>query len=519
MPISRLRAAPAVLVLALGAAACTPSEEKVTGMAQQAQQLLDAGQPAQAQALILKAVHARDDLPAVYLVQAHIALALGRRGEAYQAYANALSLEATNPEALLGAAQTGLGSGHVEEAGDDAAKVLVLNPGQPDALLIQGIIRLVRNDLNAAIGFADRVLAARPNDSGGLILKSRALALSGDRAGALALIQQGIKVNGPTLEMSMSLAELQRGGGDGPAFLAALQRVSALQPADRDVRFDIAETLYKLGRTDDARREVAGLLDEQIADPVELGRFARLWNGYDRDALTPEQIAHVADKAVVDVRLAVARYFIAAGRPQVAAAILKPVDTGWSIEVRALAARADAALGQGAAAIAAADQVIAKDPDNGDALLIKAQAALAGGDPASAVIAYQRVIRDYPQWDEGYLGLARAYAADRKPAGVRRAFEDGRAAAPQSLPIAAAYVAALPGLGDPAHAAEVARQFALASPALPKGWQLYASTCGGSGDPGCRAEAADGLAAARRRFGLDLPPGTPPPVALIGRLS
>lgn len=506
------------LALAVAAAACTPSDQKASALAAQAQQKLDSGQPFAAEALVQQALAARDDVPSVYLAQAHVANVLGRRDEAYQAYASVLALEATNPEALMGVAQTGLSTNHVDASDDAANKILVLDPHQSDALLIKGIVSLIHTNMDAAIAFADRVLAAKPGDPGGLILKSRALALRGDRAAALKLVQEGIKAKGETLELSMSLAELQRSAGDGPAFLATLRRLRALQPANRGYRFDLADTLYKLGKPDEARREVTSLLDEGIGKPTELEQFARLWYNYDRQALSPEQVAHAARHATLGPRVAAAHYFIATGQARTAFEIIAPTAQGWSQDVQALLARAQAQLGQAPAALATARQVLALDPNNGEALLITAAAKLAGSDPGGAVIDYQRVISDYPQWHEGYLGLARAYAAARKPEGVRRAFEDGRQALPQSLPLAEAYVAALPGLGDPGHALDVARQFALASPSSIKAWQLYAAVCGRSGDADCRGEAAEGLAGAHQRFGLDLPPGTPPPTSLIGRL-
>lgn len=507
-----------LVLLAVATVSCKASEQQVADMAAQAQQLLDAGQPAQAQELIGRALRARDDQPAAYLTQARIALALGRRNDAYQAYANALALDAASPEALMGVAQTGLGSGHLAEAEKAADQILVLDPNQTDAMLVKGIAKMVRNDLDGAVGYADRVLALKPGDMGAIILKSRALGLRGDRDAALALVKEGAARLGPTLELTMASAELQRQGGDAAAFLASLRRIRELAPTNRDYRFDLVDTLYRLGRTDEARAETAALIAEQ-ADPHEAGRYARLWYAYDPAALTVDQLALATDKAPVETRLALARFYVATGRGGVAAALLRPVATGWSSDVQAAYARAAIAAGAGDAARQAAAGILGRDPDNGDALLVHADAALAKGDPAAAIIDYQRVVRDYPEWEEGYLGLARAYEAGDKPDGVRRAFEDGRRALPQSLPFARAYVATLLKTGDREHAQEVARRFALDSPSLPAGWSLYADVCGRIGGGDCRAEAAQGAAAARSRFGLDPVPGTPPPIALIGRLD
>jgi tetratricopeptide (TPR) repeat protein len=508
-----------VTLLLAASAACTDAEKRAADMAAQAQQLFDSGQPGPAFELIGRSIRERDDLPAPYLLQGRIALALGKSGDAYRAYANALALDAANPEALIGVAQTGLSVGRLDEADSAADKILVLNPNQTDAMLIKGIVRMVHNDLDGAITFGDRVLALKRDDVAAIILKSRALALRGDRAAALTLVRSGITKVGETRELAMSLAELQRFNGDAEAFLSSLRRIRELVPQNRDYRFDLVDTLYRLGHTDEARNEAASLIAEPTLNADEASRLTRLWYAYDRDALTAEQVAEVATKASVETRLTLARYYIAAGHADVAAALLRPLATGWSSDIQALYARAIGATGNVTAAHIAATGILERDPGNGDALLIRADAAMARRDPANAVIDYQRVIRDYPVWEEGYLGLARAYAASDKQSGVRRAFEDARKAMPQSLPIARAYTETLLQIGDTGHALEVARRFALDSPSLLAGWSLYAATCGKTIDRDCRSEAADGAKQARTRYGLDPAPGTPPPVTLIGRLT
>lgn len=506
------------LLLALPIA-CTNKEQRAADMTTQAQLLLDSGQPEPASAMIAQAIRSRDDLPGPYLVQARISLALGKRSDAYQAYTNALALEATNPEALLGVAQNGLGVGRLREAEAAADKILVLDPNQTDAMLVKGIIRMVRNDLDGAIAFSDRILALKQGDIGGLILKSRVLALQGENAAAQALISDSIAKVGDNRELTMSLAELQRNGGDPIAFTKLLRRIRRLVPDNRDYRFDLVDVLYRQGHIEEARAEMTALIAEPTLTPVEVNRFARLLYAYDRAALTPNQITMVSTKAAVDTRLALARFYIATQRPTTAIAILRPIATGWSSDVQALYARAIGVAGNLAAAGTAADGILDNDPDNGDALLIRADAAMARQDPAAAVIDYQRVIRDYPKWEEGYLGLARAYASAKKVAGVQRAFEDGRRALPQSLPLARAYIAALLGMGDVNRALDVARHFALNSPSLLAGWSLYGNICAKVEDATCRSEAVDGMNRARTRYGLDLAPGTPPPISLIGRLT
>ena len=507
----------AVLVAAALLAGCQPSAESVAAKAAQAQQLLDAGQPREAQAVIAAAVAQRDDIPAALMVQGRVAMALGNRGLAYQAYSNALALDASNDEALNAVAQLGLGTGHLREAESAADKLLVLQPEQGGALTVKALIAIVRSDLDTAASLADRVLRRQPGDLAGLILKSRVQGLRGDVDGALATLHAGETQNASNASYVMALAELLRAKGDTPGLLQQLERLKTLAPDELGYRLDLIDLLYRTGRRDEARDEVAAVIGKPVKDAGTIDGIVRLWYGNDRAGMTSATLDAVSRTASLEARLAFARYFIATGQPGVAATLLKPLAGGWSPDVQGLYALAAAALGNADAA-AAADTLLAKDPGNGGALLTRIRQAMAEGRPRDAVTDAQRVIADYPQWDEGYLALAGAYAALRDKVGVRRAFEQGLQARPQSLTVTGAYITQLVAMGDGSRALEVARRFALDSPALPAGWSQYAQTCTRVAGDDCRVEAAQGLATSRTRYGLDPTPGTPPPIAAIGRL-
>ena len=502
----------------LALAGCQPSAESVAAKAAQAQQLLDAGQPREAQAIIAAAIAQRDDIPAALLVQAHVALALQNRGLAYQAYSNALALDATNDEALNAVAQLGLGTGHLREAESAADKILILQSDQVGALTVKALIAIVRNDLDTANTLADRILRRQPGDLGGLILKSRIQALRGDLGPALETLRAGETQYSSTSSYVMAVAELLRARGDTQGLLQQLQRLKTLAPDDLGYRLDLVDILYRTGHRDEARDEVATLIAKPIKDAATIDGIVRLWYANDRAAMTPAMIDAASRNASAEARLVFARYFIASGQPAVAATLLKPLATGWSSDIQGLYALAGAALGSPDAG-AAADALLAKDPGNGGALLTRIRQAMAEGRPRDAVTDAQRVVADYPQWDEGYLTLAAAYAALRDQVGVRRAYEQGLKARPQSIPLTAAYITQLIALRDGPRAVEVARRFALDSPALPAGWSQYAATCARATGDDCRDEAAQGLAASRTRYGLDPTPGTSPPIAAIGRLQ
>ena len=508
-------AVPLAALLLIG---CSASSEQAVAKAAEAQQLLEASRIAEAENVINDAIRDRDDIAEVYLVQAHIALARGNRPAAYQAYSNVLALSSTNPEALMGVAQLGLTTGHTVETEAAADKILVLDPQQTEAMIVKALLAIARSDLDGALAQANHILEVKPDDRGGLIVKARVLALRGDRAGALALLNSGNAQTAYAPEFAMARAELYRADGDIDAFIVEAQRVKAAQPDNIDYRFDLADAFYRKGQTDRARAEIAALIAKPITAAEQIESVVRLWYGYDQVGLTPAMAQAAAKGASLEARLAFSRFLIANGRAPVAAAILKPLATGWSGEIQAMDAYAADSQGDADAA-RRMETLLEEDTDNGAALLVRARHAMRSGHANEAVVASQQVISNYPGWDEGYLALAAAYAALDKPAGVRRAFDDGLRARPQSLPLATAYVERLSALGDRQRALAVARRFALDSPSLIRGWAFYAATCARFGGDECRAEIATGSARARRLIGLDPTPGTRPPIAAIGRLT
>ena len=113
-------------------------------------------------------------------------------------------------------------------------------------------------------------------------------------------------------------------------------------------------------------------------------------------------------------------------------------------------------------------------------------------------------------------GLARDLDFGRE-GGVNRVYAQALDANKQSSPLTAAYARWLVSVDRPREAIAMARRLTRYAPALISGWRLYGDLCRRF-DRTCSAEAAAGMANAQTLFGIDLPPGTPPPNGLFGRL-
>lgn len=496
-------------------AACSGDASRANALGGQAQQFLDGGQLGEAQKTIILALKERDDLPALQILKGRIELAADHVGPAFDAFAAALSLEATNPEALQGVAQLGLRTGHIRESEDAADRILSLQPDQPDALLIKGLLAMVRNRPAETIGFANRILNASPTSEGGAILKARALYMQGDLGGALKFLRTFNPSAGDTDGLAQTRLELLRQAGDAGGMLAEFATLRKLLPKNFNLRIDEANLRYKTGDRAGARSLLRAVLFNLRPDATQTSQLTALWFEYDRDPLDEGEFDELATNSNEATRVGVARYYLDSGRPAIAHSLLSGA---VSLEARALDARSAIVGGQPAAGAAAADRILATDQTQCDALIARSEASAVNKKWSDAVLAAQTAAAECPQNIQASLALARAYQGQEKPSGVRRAFADGITQNPQDPILGGAFSGWLETIGESRQAVAEARRRSRRTPALVSAWVAYRDLCARLQDAGCAADARAGLSRANTLLGIDPSPGVATARGLIGRL-
>ena len=502
-------------VLLAGLTACGGDAGRAIGLGAQAQQQLDAGQVYEARQTITAAVKERDDLPALHLLRGRIELSGNRFGPAFDAFAAALSLDATNQEALQGVAQLGLRTGHIRESEDAADRILALQPDQPDALLVKGQLAMVRNRPAETSELADRILTAAPGNEGGAILKARALYMLGDLPGARDFLNKFETPTKNTEGLARTRLELMRQASDAPGMLAEFSVLGGLLPKDFDLRLDEANLRYKTGDVAGARSLLRAVLLDLRPDAAQTARVTALWHEYDRDPLGGAELRILAQSRNEAARIEVARYYFETGRFSVARAV---ISGARSLEARSLSARVAIASGETTKGAAAAERILANDKTQCDALLARSAAAASARRWSAAVNAAQTAAAECPQSVEASIALARAYEGQRDPGGVRRAFAEGIVRSPQDPKLGRAFGAWLEANGQSRQAIAEARRLTRKAPARLSVWAAYLGVCQRQNDESCSLEAREGLSRARNSFGIDLPSGTLTPRGLFGRL-
>lgn len=503
---------PALLALP----ACKSPGERAAELAAQANAQADAGNLVAAQKAILEAIALRDDIPAYQQLLGAIALKAGNQGDAYRAFSRALDVDPTNMTALAYVANLGVQVGQINRAEEAADRLLTLDPNALPAMQVKGMIALARDRDDEALAIGDRMLALRPGDEAGTIIKARALAKQGQFDAALALLDgpAGASESPVLLANKLNIYRNLRQPEAMADMLARLEQRDAMSPA---LRLDQVNLLYRLGRTDAARQAAMALLREGAA-PESYRALQRLWWEYDKTPLSVASAGEAARWKDPAAAQQTVRYLLARGDLATAQAVIRSAPANARPLLASLEARLLVASGQGAQASEAAEMLLKKDPQDVDALLVRALTALAAGKPGPAVEAAQLARANDPVNAESYLVLARIAQAEDQAWRVRRAFEEGIKALPQNFLLLERYTQFLHQSGDKGRAVSVARAFARATPSSVRAWSFLVEQCRWAEDEGCLQGALAGQKNAETTYLVDDPPGTARNRGLFGRI-
>ena len=502
-----------LLFSSVGVSNCSDPDTAAASYAAQAEILFDQNQIAEARQTIGKAIAERDDVAEYHILKGRIEFKAGAFENAYSAYNEALSLNPSSQEALQAVSQLGLRVGRFDESVDATEKLLVLLPNQTDALLIRGLHALIKRNYDAAIKTADQIVGIDRTNEGGVILKARALFLSGDAKEA-ARILEDLESSRPNTEaVALTRLEIYRSIRDSEMMQKQYRYLQKMRPDDLALRLDHADFLYKTGSATEATKLITLVLANNSATPQNIESAIRAWQEYSVAKIDGGQILAISTTAAPAARIAAARYFADKGNI-VSSALLEGM-----LGRDADAERANIALirGDGVRAQRLVQDILDEDKTHCSALKTQAMLLAASGRNDDALRSAQTASAECPNRPELWQSTAKIYAEIDDQANATRVYGQGIEANKQSEPIARAYSEYLLSRNRAREAVATARRLTRSAPALISGWELYVEICT-KARSNCIDDAKEGLADSRSRFGVDLLPGELPPNGLFGRL-
>jgi putative PEP-CTERM system TPR-repeat lipoprotein len=385
-------------------------------------------------------------------------------------YASAVKIDPKFGEARLKLAETHERMNNLRAAYPEYIRAADALPDNREAQLKATQILLLGGRFDDAKARAAAQLQKNDTDVEAMLLHANAMAALRDPAGAIAQIEEALKISPDSSKAYVNLGVVRMQSGEAKAAEAAFRRAIELEPKSVDPRLALANFLWAAERAPEAE---ATLKEVLAADPQHLLANRMLGVLYlstkrVNEAEQPlKQVAEVSKTAAA--RLQLADYYAGTGRANDAVAILSELskDPASFVDAEMRLAAIDYSQKKVPEAHARLDGILKRAPNTAGALVMKAQwlsneqkldealeraKAAVSADPqsalgyfalgsihdrrretADAIKAYNEVLRLNPRATAAQVELSRLSLASGDRTAALRFAEEARQSEPSSL--------------------------------------------------------------------------------------
>jgi len=224
------------------------------------------GDENKARELIEQATKARPEDPKPYLILAAYRARLNDTEGALAAAEQALAVAPDDESSLLRKSELLVEIGFKES---DTTKIadgqkiiealLVKEPSNPGALFIQAKIDLASQKTDEAITAIRTAINSKPNWAEAYFVLGTALASKGDHAAARNELARSLEIDANLYQAQQVLAKVHAALGENEYAIEAGRRYLVQQPNNLEMRLLVAQSLVRLGKLEDAKRELYGI--------------------------------------------------------------------------------------------------------------------------------------------------------------------------------------------------------------------------------------------------------------------
>ncbi|MEP7242660.1 MAG: tetratricopeptide repeat protein [Gammaproteobacteria bacterium] len=327
-----------------------------------------------------------------------------------------------------------------EQALTAVAPGLVKHPDDADLLTVRGAARDQLKNTDGAVADAERAVQIDPKNGNAVALLAALKRKAGDAAGAIALVSDAVGRIENSAELRQVLASLYLQEKQPDKAEEQLRKVVELRPTELRNRYQLALFYARSHKIDEAQHVLEDAVKSQPkSDEAKLALVDFVLAQRSPEEGEKTLRAFIASKPDdYDLRLGLGGLLQRTGKPKEALAAYQEVidrsGTGpQGLTARSRIAAVYVAEGRGAEAQKLIDEVLAKNPRDNDALLLRGNLSLDRKDTAAAIVDLRAVLRDQP----GAIGvrrlLARAYLANGEAALAEEALRAAMDAAPDAM--------------------------------------------------------------------------------------
>jgi tetratricopeptide (TPR) repeat protein len=341
--------------------------------------------------------------------------------DAYAQYAAASDQDPKNPDYALAAGKFALLGGDLEGARHRAETALALRPNSAEAHALKAAVLLKGAHLPEAEAELNAARALEPKNATAASVAVGIALKKDDRAAARAALEQGIAVNPDSEALLLLKVAMASEDKNLAAANEALDRLVAVQPGNAGYWLDLVRVAVLRNQPNAAEQAVRGGIAARPDDKNLRLLLVRLLaaRGQPERAEQELRAAINANPDEPAYRLGIVSFYRAEGRLDDARAILKGLigeDAGTANKVDAKLAYARLAIAGGDLATAqeTVAELLAAEPRNADALVIRAGLAMTERKFDAAIADLRVVVQDQPRHGRALILLCSAYDATRQ---------------------------------------------------------------------------------------------------------
>jgi tetratricopeptide (TPR) repeat protein len=418
-------AALAALVAAIGATAgCGGAQARKTAHMEKGRQYLAVQSYEKARIEFQNALQIDPKYALAYFETGVVDEKLGRLSQAVQAYEGALELAPQHeyPAATVALAKLMALHGAPERALELVKSPLQKHPDDAELLAVRAAAREQLKDRAGAMADAEQAVQLAPRNEDAVGTLAGIYQAQGEAEKARSLVERAVENIPESADLRFILAQICAAEGRLGDAETQYRKIIELESTESSHRLQLAQFYSSTNRPDEAEATLRAALKAFPNDrgvKLSLVKFldARRGHGVAEDEL---RAMIAADPGDYELQFALAMLYRGGGENPQAEALYRGVIDKERTKSPGLVARnglATLRLEQNDpdAALALANQVLAENPRDNDALITRANIELSRNDPRDAIADLRAVLRDQPASPEVLRALARAHLVHGEP--------------------------------------------------------------------------------------------------------
>jgi tetratricopeptide (TPR) repeat protein len=330
-------------------------------------------------------------------------------------------------------------------AGLSAEALKVIGPGlekhptDPQLLTVRGAAHAQQGDVQGALADATQAYRSDSGNMYAIALLASIYPRVGRGDEGLALVRRSVAAHGDSIELHTLLADLLLTRQDSDGAIHELQRVIQLEPLALGPRFQLARLYAGRNDLDGAEktlRAAINVVPDDLTAKLTLIDFLRKRRNEAAVQATLKEYIH---KRPSDnqLQLQLAMSYQRAGDTQQTEAICQDIiqragsQTPDAIVAREMLASLRLAAGNNGEALKLINELLADNPRDNQAFLLRADIKIAAHDTDGAIADLRAILHDDPNSVVALSALAKAYSAKGEPSLAQESLRTALAANPR----------------------------------------------------------------------------------------